>query len=71
MFLVGSIHDRRAADFCNLLRMAIKVPAANLDRSNDVFDQKQSVTEMKGQFIKQFQILQEIIIRITVEKEKL
>ena len=65
VFLLFSIHYGGAAHFRNLLVVSVKRPTAYLAASQDVFEKQNAPTESQSKLVKQLQVLQEIIIRVS------
>lgn len=64
VFLLLTVHYGGTAHLRNLLIMSVKCPAAYLAISEDIFQKQNTTAESQSQLIKQFQILQEIIIGV-------
>ena len=67
---IGSVNNGSAADFCDLLSVAIKRPAADFCVSYHVLEKHDSSGESQAEFVEQLNALQQIIVRRS-EKRKL
>ena len=67
---IRCIDYRLTADFSYFAGMAIECPAANLTATDYVFYKFNPRGETNGEFVKEFYVLEKIVIRITVERER-
>lgn len=63
VFLVGRINDGRTTYLGYLLAVAEEGPAANLVRADHVLDEQNATTETQREFIEEFDVLQQIVVR--------
>jgi len=65
VFFVCAIDNGGAADLGNLLAMTKERPAADFLATNDVLDEENSSVEPKRKLIEQFNVLEQIVVRVT------
>lgn len=63
VFLICGVHDGSATDLGHFLSMTEKGPKTNLLRTNDILEEKNSTAESQTEFVKQFKILEQIVVR--------
>lgn len=63
VFLVGRINDGRTTHLGHLLAVAEEGPAANLVRADHVLYEQNATTETQREFIEEFDVLQQIVVR--------
>lgn len=68
LLLLCGIHNGGAAHLCQLTALAIERPAADLV-PNDILDEEHAAIEAQGQLVKQFNVLQQVIIRVAEKPE--
>lgn len=61
LLLLSGINDGGTADLCNLASLSIKGPAADFI-SQHVFNEEHSTIKAQPQFIKQLNVLQQVVI---------
>jgi hypothetical protein len=62
MLLVRGVHNGRAADFSNLLPVAVEGPATDLVRPDDVLDEKDPSVEPDAELVKLLNVLQQVVV---------
>ena len=67
LFLLGGVDDRGTADFSDLAALAIEGPAADFIPNDILYEQDPSI-KAQGQLIKQFDVLQHIVVRIAAKE---
>jgi len=65
VLLVRAVHDGRATHFGNLLPVAVVRPAADLLAADHVLDEQDATVETQRQLIKQFNVLQQVVVGVT------
>lgn len=63
LFFLCRIDNGSAAHFCNLAAFTIERPTADLI-SKHVFDKQDAAIKSKHEFVKQLNVLQQVIIRV-------
>lgn len=69
LLLLCSIDDGGAAYFSNLAAFTIERPTADLI-SKHIFDKQDPAIKSQHKFVKQFNVLQQVVIRVTVHRER-
>lgn len=64
LFLLSGINDGGTANLSDLASLSIEGPAADFV-SQHVFNEKHSTVKAQPQLIKQFDVLQQVVIRVT------
>lgn len=64
LFLLSGINDGGTANLSDLASLSVKGPAADFV-SEHVFNEKHSPVKAQPQFIKQLNVLQQVVIRVT------
>ena len=62
MFSFCGVDDGGAANLRDLVLVAVKRPTANLLTANHVFNKQNATVEAQTQLIKEFNVLQQIVI---------
>lgn len=62
MFLVGAVHDGRAADLADLAAVAVEGPAADLLTADHVLDEEDAPVEPQRQLVEQLDVPQQIVV---------
>jgi len=65
VLLVGAVDNGRAADLGDLLSVSVVRPAADLLTANHVFDENNATVETQRQLVKQLDVLQQVVVRVT------
>jgi len=65
VLLVRAVHDGRATHFSNLLPVAVVRPAADLLAADHVLDEQDATVETQRQLVKQFNVLQQVVVGVT------
>lgn len=68
LLLLCGIDDGGAAHLCQLTALPIEGPAADLI-SDDILDEEHATVETQGQLVKQFNVFQQVIIRVAEKPE--
>lgn len=66
LLLLRGVDDGGAADLRQLATLTVKRPAADLI-SDHVFDKEDAAVEAERQPIEQLNVLQQVVVRVTVE----
>lgn len=69
LLLLGGIHNRSTAHFCYFAAFPIKRPAADFIPQH-VFDKEDTAIKPKHQLVKQFDVLQQVVIRVAGHKKR-
>ena len=59
---VSGVDNSSATNLSDLLTVTIEAPAADLVAANNILDEENSVAEPQTQLVKQFNVLQEVVI---------
>lgn len=66
LLLLCGIDDRGAADLGQLAALTVKGPTADLV-SDHVFDEEDAAVEAERQSVKQLNVLQQVVVRVTAK----
>ena len=69
MFAIRCIDDGLAADFGYFFIMSVESPTAYLSPAHYVFDELDSAAETHREFVKQFDVLQKVVVRVAAQRE--
>lgn len=69
LLLLCGVNNGGAAHFGDLAPLAVKGPTTDLI-SDHIFDEEDAAVEPQGQFVKQLNVFQHIVVRVAVEDNK-